>query len=121
MRVLVVDDDTMMLSAITKKLEDNKIEVISTTDAVEGLKILSDEKIDLIISDIIMPCISGFTFLTMLRNFYYSKVPLILISGYNQQSILQNAYNLGASYFISKPIDYEQLLIKVEEFTSDTA
>lgn len=121
MRILVVDDDNMMLMAISKKLEDKKFEVSSTTDAVEALKILSDEKIDLIISDIIMPCISGFTFLTMLRNFYYSKVPLILISSYNQQSILQNAYNLGASYFISKPIDYKQLVLKIKEFTSDTA
>lgn len=119
MKILVVDDDSMMLTAISKKLKEKQYEVSTTTDAVEALKILSDEKIDLVISDIIMPCISGLTFLSMLKNFYYSKVPLILISSYKQETLLLKAYHLGASYFISKPIDYDHLLVKVKEFTSD--
>jgi CheY-like chemotaxis protein len=119
MKILVVDDDQMMLMAISKKLEENKYEVSTTTDAVEALKIMSDEKIDLVISDVIMPCISGLTFLTMLKNFYFSKVPLILISSYNQENIVLKAHSMGASYFISKPIDYEKLILKIEEFTSD--
>jgi len=120
MKILVVDDDSMMLAAISKKLEEKEYEVSTTTDAVEALKILSDEKIDLVISDIMMPCISGLTFLSMMKNFYYSKVPFILISSYNQENVLMRAYNLGASYFISKPIDYENLILKIKEFTSDT-
>jgi CheY-like chemotaxis protein len=119
MRILVVDDDAMMLAAISKKLEEKKYDVSTTTDAVEALQILSEEKIDLVISDVIMPCISGLTFLTMLKNFYYSKVPLILISSYNQESIIMKAHSLGANYFLSKPIDYNQLILKIEEFTSD--
>ena len=121
MRILVVDDDQMMLAAISKKLEENDYMVSTTTDAVEALKILSDEKIDLVISDVIMPCISGLTFLSMLKNFYYSKVPMILISSYNQDAILQKAQNLGASYFIAKPIDYDHLILKIREFTSDVS
>ncbi|MGP8215503.1 MAG: response regulator [Bacteroidia bacterium] len=119
MKILVVDDDEMMLKAISKKLEEMKYEVTTTIDAVEALTILSDEKIDLIISDILMPCISGFTFLTMLKNFYFSKVPLILISSYDQENIILRARDLGANYFIAKPIDYDQLILKIEEFTSD--
>lgn len=119
MRILVVDDDMMTLAAISKKLEEKNYAVITTTDAVEALKILADEEIDLIISDIIMPCISGFTFLTMLKNFYYSKIPLILISSYNQDSVLMKANSLGANYFVSKPIDYDHLMLKVEELTSN--
>jgi CheY-like chemotaxis protein len=119
MKILVVDDDMMMLKAISRKLVEKDYEVSTTTDAVEALQILSDEKVDLIISDLIMPCISGLTFLTMLKNFYYSKVPLILISSYNQESIILKAHSLGASCFIAKPIDYDHLLLKVQEFTSD--
>jgi CheY-like chemotaxis protein len=119
MKILVVDDDQMMLTAISKKLEEKKYEVSTTTDAVEALKIMSDEQIDLVISDVIMPCISGLTFLSMLKNFYYSKVPLILISSYNQENLILKAHSLGATYFIAKPIDYDHLILKIKEFTSD--
>jgi CheY-like chemotaxis protein len=119
MKILVVDDDQMMLAAISKKLEEKKYEVSTTTDAVEALKIMSDEQIDLVISDVVMPCISGLTFLSMLKNFYYSKVPLILISSYNQENLILKAHSLGATYFIAKPIDYDHLILKIEEFTSD--
>jgi len=44
MKILVVDDDQMMLTAISKKLAEKEYEVSTTTDAVEALKILSDEK-----------------------------------------------------------------------------
>jgi CheY-like chemotaxis protein len=119
MKILVVDDDEMMLTAISKKLKEKAYEVSATTDAVEALKIMADEKIDLIISDVIMPCISGLTFLTMLKNFYFSTVPLILISSYNQENIILKAHSLGASYFIAKPIDYDHLILKIREFTRD--
>jgi DNA-binding response OmpR family regulator len=119
MKILVVDDDQMMLTAISKKLEEKEYEVSTTTDAVEALKILSDEKIDLVISDVIMPCISGLTFVSMLKNFYFSKVPLILISSYSQDNLILKAHSMGASYFIAKPIDYDHLFLKIREFTSD--
>src|ERR1700683_864743 len=121
MRILVVDDDKMTLTAISKKLREENYDVSTTIDVVEALTILSDEKIDLVISDVIMPCLSGFTFLIMMKNFYYSGVPFIFISSYDQESVIRTAHNLGARYFISKPIDYEELFLKIEEFASDAA
>jgi two-component system cell cycle response regulator len=115
MKILVVDDDNMMLLAMSKKLKEKSYEVSCTNDAVEALKIMSDEKIDLVISDVIMPCISGLTFVTMLKNFYFSKVPLILMSSYSHDGLLLKAHSLGVSHFISKPIDYDNLFNKIEE------
>ncbi|HTB06293.1 MAG TPA: response regulator [Bacteroidia bacterium] len=117
MKILVVDDDEMELTAISKKLAEKNYQVTTTVDVVEALTILSDEKIDIIISDVMMPCLSGFTFMTMLKNFYYSGVPFILISSYDQENVIRTAYNLGASYFISKPIDFDQLLLKIDELS----
>ncbi len=117
MKILVIDDDVMMLAAITQKLKEKQYVVSTTTDAAEALKILGEDKIDLVICDIVMPGVSGLTFLSMLKNFYFSKVPLILISSYAQDKVLKDAYNMGANYFISKPIDYDLLLQKVQELT----
>ena len=114
MKILIVDDDEMTLVALAKKLREEGYEVITSLDGVKVLKIISDEKIDLIISDIMMPCVSGFTMLTMLKNFYFSKIPLILMSGYGNKDIIAKAESLGADTFISKPIDYAELFQKIE-------
>ena len=119
MNILVIDDDVMMLTAITQKLKEKQYAVSTTTDAAEALKILDGGKIDLVICDIVMPGVSGLTFLSMLKNFYFSKVPLILISSYAEDKVRKDVYDLGANYFISKPIDYDLLLQKVQELTKD--
>ncbi len=120
MKILVVDDEEMTIVAMAKKLRDKKYEVITTTDGVEALKLIADEKIDLIISDIMMPCISGFTLLTMLKNFYFSKIPLILMSGYKDKRIVGMSHSLGAHTFISKPVDYTELYKKIDELVSES-
>jgi CheY-like chemotaxis protein len=116
MKILVVDDEEMTLLALTKMLRDKDYDVIASSDSVQALKIITDGKIDLVISDIMMPCISGFTLLTMLKNFYFCNVPLILMSVYKEKKIVDESYNLGADAFISKPINYEELYKKIDMF-----
>ncbi len=114
MKILVVDDDEMTLLALGKKLKEQNYDVITSSDGVEALKLITDNKIDLIISDIMMPCISGFTLLTMLKNFYFSKIPLILMSSCSEKSFSDKSYSLGAYTFISKPINYPKLFKEIE-------
>lgn len=115
MKILVVDDEEMTVLALAKKLREKKYDVLTSLDGVEALKLIADKKIDLIISDIMMPCISGFTLLTMLKHFYFSKIPLILMSSYGEKSFVDKSHNLGAHTFITKPIDYEDLIKKIED------
>jgi YesN/AraC family two-component response regulator len=115
MKILLIDDEEMTLVAVAKILRERDYEVITTSDGVRALKIANDMKIDLIISDIIMPCISGFTLLTMLKNYYFSKVPLILMSGYAERKFVDRSYGLGAESFISKPINQAELFRKIEQ------
>ena len=116
MRILIVDDDEMMLLALSKKLRGNGYKVVAANNSIEALKLIGEHKIDLIISDIIMPCISGFTLLTMLKSFYFLKIPIILISSFNQENILLRSHSLGAAEFVVKPINYEDLFRKVEKY-----
>jgi CheY-like chemotaxis protein len=118
MRILVVDDEEMTVAALSKKLKEKNYEVLTSFDGVEALKLITEEKIDLVISDVMMPCISGFTLLTMLKNFYFCKTPLILMSSYGEKSFADKSYDLGAHTFIKKPIDYNDLYKKIEEVAS---
>lgn len=114
MKILIIDDDEMTVVALAEKLKEKDYKVKTCLDGVEALKIISDEKVDLIISDVMMPAISGFTLLSMLKNFYFSKIPLILMSGYDNKEIIQESEHLGAYTFISKPVDYDELYKKIE-------
>lgn len=120
MKILIVDDEEMTVLAMAKKLRERNYEVITSLDGIEALKLIADKKIDLIISDVLMPCISGFTLLTMLKHFYYSSIPLILMSSYGEKSFIDKSHNLGAHTFISKPIDYEVLFKKIEDLVSQS-
>jgi CheY-like chemotaxis protein len=118
MKILVIDDEEMTLLALAKRLRDNEYDVITSSDGVDALRIIADQKIDLIISDIMMPCISGFTLVTMLKHFYFSKIPIILMSGYKERSFIDKSEELGAVTFISKPVDYDALFSKIENIAS---
>lgn len=115
MKILVVDDDKVMLSVVSKKLKNKGYDVFSTDNGVESLRIISEEKIDLLISDVMMPCISGFTLITMLKNFYFMNIPVLLISAGQHENGILNSHGIQANSFFSKPIDFNRLFNRIEE------
>jgi DNA-binding response OmpR family regulator len=117
MKILVVDDDEEMLAEVSAKLNDKGYDVFVTDNGVESFRIISEEKIDLVISDVRMPCLSGFTLITMLKSFYFSKIPVILISSCKQEPLILNSHGIEDASFFSKPIDFAGLFKRIEECT----
>jgi DNA-binding response OmpR family regulator len=115
MKILVVDDDKVMLSVVSKKLKAKGYEVIGTNNGVESLRIISQEKIDLVLSDVMMPCLSGFTLITMLKSFYFINIPVLLMSACNQEKGILNSHGIETDSFFSKPIDFNRLFERIDE------
>jgi DNA-binding response OmpR family regulator len=116
MRILVVDDDRMVLEAMKHNLGIRGYEVVTANTVLEALEIAASQKLDLIISDVIMPDISGLSLLSMLRRFYLYKVPIIIISSLDKKEIISSSVNLGADDFLKKPINYEELHLRVKHY-----
>lgn len=110
MKILVVDDDKLMLQAISYKLKDDGYEVVTAEDGYEALSIIDKMKIDLVISDVMMPNISGLGLLSLLKQFYFNNIPVIIISSLDKADMVLNSIGLGAVDFMSKPIDFKNLL-----------
>lgn len=117
MKILVVDNDTVTLAVISKKLKDIGYKVFVIDNAIESFRIISEEKIDLVISDIMMPCLSGFTLITMLKRFYFSSIPVILMSSCDHESVLLDAHGINADSFFKKPLDFARLFKRMEELS----
>jgi DNA-binding NtrC family response regulator len=115
MKILVVDDDKEMLSAISTKLKGKGYDVYVTGNVVESFHIIAEKKIDLLISDVRMPCLSGFTLITMLKKFYFSNIPVLLISSSEQEPVIMDSHGIEAASFFSKPIDFTRLFQRIED------
>jgi CheY-like chemotaxis protein len=116
MKILIVDDDKVMLSVVSKRLKDKGYDVIATNNGVEVLRIITEAQIDLIISDVMMPLISGFTLITMLKNFYFNNIPVILMSACSQEDKLLDSHGVVSGSFFPKPIDFDKLFDRIDEF-----
>lgn len=62
-----------------------------------------------------MPCLSGFTLITMLKKFYFSNIPVLLISSCEQEPLLLDSHGVEAASFFSKPIDFTRLFQRIED------
>ncbi|MGR3178480.1 MAG: response regulator [Candidatus Anammoxibacter sp.] len=108
--VLVVDDNPNIRELLHQELELENYNVLEAKDGVEALRIVkdSDNHVDLILLDIMMPDVDGFDVLSSIKaNEKLAHIPVIIISAYDYK---QKMYRLGAEGFITKPIDQTQLL-----------
>lgn len=118
---MVVDDDKMTLQAIRHALSRTGVEVVTAENGLDALEVVGKKEIDLIITDILMPDISGLSLLSLLKEFYYSKVPVIVISALDKANVVMSSLGLGAVDFIPKPLDMDELTRKVNEYKNKAA
>ena len=114
MKIAVIDDDPMTLKLVEKKLTEKGHVVTSLADPVKALEIIEDKDFDVIISDVMMPGISGLTLLSICKQFYYKSTPVILISSLDQAKVIAASVQLGADEYITKPINFSELFLKID-------
>ena len=118
MKILIVDDDRLQLEAISHNLKSNGYDTVTAENGYEALDLIDKVKIDLIISDVMMPNISGLGLLSLLKQFYFNRIPVIIISALDKADIVIHAIGLGAVDFVSKPIDFKELLQRVKKYSN---
>lgn len=109
-KVLCVDDEPNILSSLRRLLRANGYQVLTADSGAAGLKILADEPVDVIISDMRMPEMNGAQFLAAARASWPDTMRLLL-TGYSEIQAIQDAINGGEIYrYITKPWDDQEIL-----------
>ncbi|MBC1240547.1 chemotaxis protein CheY [Nostoc linckia z18] len=109
--ILIVEDSPSELELMSHYLKESGYNVIKTTGAKEALEKAVLEKIDVIVTDVVMPEMSGFELCRSLkRNPITAKVPIIICSSKNQEIDRLWAMRQGADAYITKPYTREHLL-----------
>ena len=116
---MIVDDDPFMLAAIEKFLRTKGLSVLAIGKPEEAFDKAQTVMPDLIISDVAMPGIDGFT---LLRAFQQNKktqhIPLVLLTGTDKIADVEKGYASGAKAYILKPVDWERAWAKLEPLLS---
>lgn len=115
-RILIVEDEQDMVKLLRMRLETDGYEVISAADGQDGLEKAHNEKPDLIILDLILPNIDGYTVCGLLKkDTRYAKIPIIMFTVRTQESDKKLGEELGADAYITKPFQPQVLLVKIKE------
>jgi two-component system chemotaxis response regulator CheY len=119
-KVLVVEDSPTMRQLIVFALKRIRgFQIVEANDGVDGLKKLSAEKFDLILTDINMPIMDGLKLVSMVRNDpNYKETPIIVITTEGAIEDRERALALGANEYITKPIQTMKILETVKKLMS---
>jgi DNA-binding response OmpR family regulator len=111
-KILVIDDEPDMLHLLERILTEEGYTVRLATDGVYGLSLLTDDKPDLVLLDIMMPGPDGITVLKRIRE--QTNVPVIMITGKRDMDTIQETIDLGADDYVRKPFRPSELIARIK-------
>ena len=118
--ILLVDDDPFILDLVGRFLTAKGFRVLSTTDPEKAYKLAESEVPRLIISDIAMPGLDGFTlFKGFKNNKVTSRIPLVLLTGSDKLADIEKGFAAGAQAYLLKPVDWTTAWPKLEPLLHD--
>ncbi|MFI0490254.1 response regulator transcription factor [Flavobacterium sp.] len=112
---IVLAEDNSVLSLLLKfRLEKEGYKLLIATDGKQAIELIELHKPELILTDIMMPFISGLEVISHVRNKLNIQTPIIVFSSAGQEEIVLKAFDLGATDFMSKPFSPHELVIRVK-------
>ena len=116
-KVLIVDDESFILNLLENSLTENGFDVITAENGFEAILAVEEHKPDVVITDIMMPRLTGLEFLKALKNNPATKdVPVFLISAMDHADMVQEGLDLGAVDYITKPFKINEIIGKLRHY-----
>ena len=113
MKILIAEDDQLMLKALEFRLKRDGHEVFLSRDGQEAMNIINSQELDLVISDIMMPYSSGLELVGFIKQKFNDSIRTIILSGMGQENVVLEAFRLGATDFITKPFSPNELSMRI--------
>lgn len=110
-KILVVEDEPHIRESLVEELMDEGYEVVWRENGRDGLQAILEERPDIIISDCLMPVMSGVEMLGALRADHpeFDDTPFIFLSAHADQANVEAGISHGATAYLTKPVDFDKL------------
>ncbi len=116
MKILIAEDEPLMLRALELKLKKEGYEVIVCNNGKEAIAQITLSTPDLIITDIMMPFSSGLEIVGMVKNGINRNIPVIVLSAMGQEKTVEEAFEMGADDYVTKPFSLTELTLRIKRF-----
>ena len=118
MKILIVDDETLIRTVIKEYCENNNFQTDEASDGKEAIKKILENHYDLLILDIMMPNMDGYTLLKELPK--EKHIPTIIISARNEEYDKLTGFDLGIDDYITKPFSPKELVARIRAVLNRT-
>lgn len=119
-KILIVDDDRIVLESCKRVLESEGFEVVLVSSAIDAIEQLEKKSFDLMLMDVKMPEKDGVYLLEKIREKWplddWPELPVLVMSGYPTPETIRDLKKQGARDFIPKPFTPDELLLSVQKF-----
>ena len=114
--ILVVEDESQVRMLLAKLLEKNDYEVSTASDGLEAMKYLEESRPDLMLVDVMMPRLDGFSLVKAIRyNPENRSIPIIFLTAKTDARSMIEGINVGAKFFLTKPFQIGDVLAKIKK------
>ena len=118
--ILIVDDSKAILDLVSNNLQISGFNTLTAGNGEEALKLLTSNDIDIILSDISMPVLDGFSLCAKVKQSKkWAIIPFIMMSSHSEKGFIKKAIQFGADSFIVKPFNIYELIERIERLLSD--
>lgn len=112
-KILLVDDSNLVHSFVDNVCKEQSFKLLHAKNIKECDEILKSEKISVILLDVVLKDENGFDYCVDLKKSEYSHIPIIFLTGKTEAEHIVNGFKVGASDYISKPFEKEELLARL--------
>ena len=112
LKILIVEDDLTSLELMAEVFTSLEAEVRPVSDSQKAAGLVNQERFDGIFLDLEMPNLNGFDLARLIRKSSWNKsTPIIIVTGRDERQTMQEAFAIGATFFLQKPVDRQRLSI----------
>ncbi len=116
-KILIAEDEVLMLKALEFKLKKDGYQVDVASDGRQAMDKVRENTYDLILTDIMMPFVGGMEILSYIKNDpIKNATPVLLISAVGLENIVLEGFRLGADDFIYKPFNLNELSVRIKRY-----
>ncbi|MFD2827069.1 response regulator transcription factor [Leeuwenhoekiella polynyae] len=112
-RILIIEDNPMVVRSLEFKLKKEGYEVVVAEEGRQAMKLLLEETFDLILTDLMLPFVTGTQIIEHIKK-TYPNIPVIVLSTSTQEDIITDAFKMGVDDFITKPFSPSELSLRVK-------
>ncbi len=114
MKVLVIEDEPLMLKALKFRLNKDGYDVTVAEDGRKALDLLHENRFDLIITDVMLPFNNGLEIVDFVKNKNKWTTPIIILSAVGAENAVLDGFAIGADDYITKPFSPTELSVRVK-------